>query len=54
MSAVLPLQPRLVRQPHVGFVNEVVRLERALAVLAVQLSPGEPKQIIVDDRNETV
>ena len=50
VAVVGPFGVRLVDELEVRLVDERRRLDRARAVLAVELPPREPAQLLVDDR----
>jgi hypothetical protein len=54
VQAVLPVHPPLVEQPQVDLVHQAGRLQGDLRSPVAQQQPGEPAQLLVDDRHQAV
>lgn len=54
VCAILPVDPRLIHQPHVGLMHEGSRLQRVIGAFATQVVGRQATQLIVDEREQRV
>src|SRR6185295_11464626 len=52
VSPAPPIHLPLIDQAQEGFMDEVVRLESVALALAVEVAPGQPAQLAIDQRHE--
>ena len=54
MGAILPIHPRLINHPQVGFIGDRRRLKGVIDGFTPQVSGGEHPQFVVNQGHQTI